>query len=273
MSTLLRRITAPPVSEFPSVSEVLFGLAFPIVCLVLGFAIGIEHLLGGVIWFIATAAGISFLALLIWFLYHPFSPVLTSLLSSIFFIAAAGAGMIGLVLLPTSVVGLLLCGLGLLGLIPFATAIVFFRNGVRAYNESRLRISDAGFRATWFCGILLVFIIPAGIESGARFLRPELVHPPLYPNSQDIVVGPFDVINSGTAYEQMTTFFTHDSPEMVARFYEVDLSARGWSEKFGGYSYASATGKGYLLYIRSEKTADQRTKVTLSLQRNRGFFD
>jgi hypothetical protein len=76
------------------------------------------------------------------------------------------AGLLGLVLLPFSMIGLLV-GIGVLGFVPLATCYVFFRNGVIAYHSAAMGSVFLRVEATVILGGVLVFAIPGVAQSTA----------------------------------------------------------------------------------------------------------
>ena len=69
------------------------------------------------------------------------------------------AGLLGIVLFPLSLIGLLFAGLGSLGWVPFLTAVVFARYAARAARQAR-RMLPRGTIAWTLLGFLLAAAVP-----------------------------------------------------------------------------------------------------------------
>src|SRR5262249_33418819 len=116
--------------------DIAFGIALPLVCLyfdpvvfrpsILGKPLLAPYLVVG-----GVAIGLGLLSLSTWLLFRWPPAFLTGLLAG----GTIFAGLLGLVLLPLSLIGLAL-GIGFLGFSPFVTAFVFWRNAVRAYRRA-----------------------------------------------------------------------------------------------------------------------------------------
>jgi hypothetical protein len=73
--------------------------------------------------------------------------------AGVFFLSAICSAVIGLALLPYTLIGLTVL-IGMLGFIPFFTALVFLRNGIRAAHMSNPS-SASGFLAAMLAGGLI----------------------------------------------------------------------------------------------------------------------
>ncbi len=80
--------------------------------------------------------------------------------------------LIGIVLLPFSLLGLIFI-IGVLGFTPFFTGFVYLRNGVRAVRLARNPLSfGANFLGSLVVGVVLVFSLPLLAEAGvSRFVN------------------------------------------------------------------------------------------------------
>jgi hypothetical protein len=143
--------TVPVVPEAPSFWErqfvsrstagqiafdVVFGIVLPLVCLyfdpiVFRASFG-RPLLGSYAIVGAVAIGLGLLSLSAWAVIRRPPAFFAGLLAG----GAIFAALLGLVLLPMSLIGLT-AGIGVLGFTPLATAFVFTRNAVRAYRQAR----------------------------------------------------------------------------------------------------------------------------------------
>lgn len=117
--------------------DVLFGIIIPVGCLCfdpivfrsssLGFG---QPILGDYLPGASVVIGLSLLSLITWLLLRRPASVLVGFLSG----GALFALLLGIVLLPFSLMGLFIMFIGVLGFTPFVTAFVFLRNAVRAYQ-------------------------------------------------------------------------------------------------------------------------------------------
>lgn len=117
--------------------------------------------------FAYTLIGLGMLALLIWLIAGKRSPRYAVCFAGIFFAGAVSAAILGLLLLPFSLIGLLLYGLGVLGFIPFLTMIVYLRNGVRAWRLARQQ--EPSQPRKWLIALalttaLLIYVVPAFVQ-------------------------------------------------------------------------------------------------------------
>jgi hypothetical protein len=116
--------------------DVAFGILLPLVCLYFDpivFRTEFGRPLVGNFGLVGhTAIAIGILTLAAW--------LVTRRLPALFCGALAGGAifsfLLGLVILPSSLIGIIFWGMGLLGLTPFATAFVFARNSIRAHRHS-----------------------------------------------------------------------------------------------------------------------------------------
>jgi hypothetical protein len=115
--------------------DLAFGIALPVICLyfdpfVLQADIG-EPLLGRYAVSARVAISLGLLSLSAWMLIRWPPALMAGLLAG----GAIFATLLGLVLLPFSIMGLLMF-IGVLGFSPFVTAFVFWRNAVAAYRRT-----------------------------------------------------------------------------------------------------------------------------------------
>jgi hypothetical protein len=74
------------------------------------------------------------------------------------------ASLLGLALLPFSLIGLVVF-IGVLGLVPLGTSFVFFRNGRRAFLLARNRMGYRTALVSLLLGAVLVFCVPGAIQA------------------------------------------------------------------------------------------------------------
>ena len=112
--------------------------------------------------YFAVALGI--ISLLVWL----FAPVHTgyapAVLAGVFYTGETLAIVIGLLLMPLSILGLTV-GLGVLGFLPFLVAYVYWRNAVRADRLAKsMEFSKGRLSSLKWAGALAVLIIPGLIQ-------------------------------------------------------------------------------------------------------------
>ena len=133
-----RRQVAPRPTPGQKAFDLAFGIALPVICLLLdpivfqsSLPVG-EPLLGRHAIAARVAMGLAFLSLSVWMLIGWPRAFMGGLLAG----SAIFATLLGLVLLPFSIMGLFFV-VGILGFSPFLTAFVFWRNAVRAFRWAR----------------------------------------------------------------------------------------------------------------------------------------
>lgn len=84
--------------------------------------------------------------------------------SGVLFTGSVFAGLLGVVLLPFSLIGLFAV-VGVLGFTPLFTAYVFLRNGIRALRLARPRSGFWRLRSSLLLGVVLAVGIPGAIQA------------------------------------------------------------------------------------------------------------
>ncbi len=127
---------APRITVGQIAFDFAFGIALPVICLyfdpIVFHATFGEPLLGRHAVVAGIAIGLGLLSLSAWMLIRWPPAFMAGLLAG----GAIFATLLGLVLLPFSLIGLFAC-IGVLGFSPFVTAFVLWRNAVRAYRRTR----------------------------------------------------------------------------------------------------------------------------------------
>ena len=102
----------------------------------------------------------SILAMAAWLLWGAKLKWLAAPISGLFFFGGSVSLLVGILLLPFSIIGILFFFVGLLGLTPLFSAVVFLRNGRRAYKAALMAIGDqAAWQAAFLAG-LFSFVVP-----------------------------------------------------------------------------------------------------------------
>ena len=153
--------------------DIAFGLVIPVLCFVFDPIVfrswvtddGIYHRFQ----FLAYAASAIEIATLgCWLFAVRKFPAWSRPAGGVMLAGALLSSVIGLAILPFSLMGLLYLGIGALGFIPFVTAIVYLRNGLRAIRLNRTTepASYASFVYVMF-GILVALALPVAVQVGA----------------------------------------------------------------------------------------------------------
>jgi hypothetical protein len=125
--------------------DVAFGLVLPVLCFV--FDPGIFHrwldadagFFGRGRLFVYCASAVEMATLACWLFAGPRLGAWSRPAGGVMKAGGIFSLLVGLLILPFSVLGIFVGGLGLLGFIPFATAVVYLRNGARALRHGRVR--------------------------------------------------------------------------------------------------------------------------------------
>lgn len=147
--------------------DLVLGIVLPLICLVAdpfvfkGELMGNAGLFGSAAIFAYTAVALSMAGLIVWMIFHPKSGFLAGVLlaGKIFSL------MVGLVLFPFSLIGLLAV-IGVLGFTPLGTAFVYHRN-FRSARRSMDQKKPAS-NLTIFSGCVSVILLSIGAQAGVN---------------------------------------------------------------------------------------------------------
>ena len=173
-----RRQFQAPTTRAQAVFDVLFGIVAPILCFIFdpivfrsddGYALFPNYQA-----FAYLVSGIEILLLVVWRVWGG-NQSGAQLVAGMLMAGALFSGIIGLLLLPFSLIGLFL-GIGVFGFIPFLTALVYFRNAKSGFKlaskpstlrlleqERSLTVSRNWLGAT-IIGSVLVVVPPAAMS-------------------------------------------------------------------------------------------------------------
>jgi hypothetical protein len=180
-----------------TIFDVIFGIVLPIVCLYFDPIVFRNNLdpcnttksfSTQYAFFVYTLIGLGILMLTLWLMARSFIRSQAAVFAGIFFTGSVLSAILGVVLLPLSVIGIILYGLGLLGFIPFLTSLVYLRNSIHAWQsaqeQSRSRNSLI-FQA--LAGVLTIFLIASLVQwqNSALFPQPEIKSIPSYCGSDE----------------------------------------------------------------------------------------
>lgn len=152
--------------------SVVFGLVMPVVCFGLEFVLlpALGWLPGLVFFhrFRVFGYGVVLLELITlatWLRFRLRLGRASAAISGVLLAGAMFAGVLGVVLFPFAILGILALGIGLLGLVPLLTAHVYFRHGMAAYNRATAQFGRQSLVEALLWGAMLVYILPALIQT------------------------------------------------------------------------------------------------------------
>jgi hypothetical protein len=140
-SGFLRRQFLPPTSRPQVIFDLLFGAVAPILCFVFDPIAFKSWEVGDALFpkyqaFVYLVSGIEILLLILQISFGKQLQSTSRIVGGMLMSGAIFAGLIGLVLLPFSFLGLFL-GIGVFGFTPFLTALVYLRNARSAFRLAR----------------------------------------------------------------------------------------------------------------------------------------
>lgn len=197
--------------------DIAFGILVPIICLIFDPIVFRGHVSNYLVsnnLFAYSAIGLGIITLSIWLLFNTESTIINSLIAGVLLSGALLAFVLGIVILPYSLVGLYLI-IGIFGFTPFFTAYVFLRNGLKAIRKIQPIKSKFSVTGLMFVGIVFVIGLPLEIQ-----LR-----------GSELVAHSFEVIANGKREEvKLATknlklaFWCSNScyDEIVWSYYEAD---------------------------------------------------
>jgi hypothetical protein len=148
-----------------NIFDLTFGLFLPILCFfydpIVFKGVGVRGaVLGNFKPFAYLLCYLALTSLVLWLACGEKLKKLNAILAGIFFASAIVSFIIGIVLLPFSVLGLLVL-IGALGFTPLLTAFVFARNGFRAFKKCSTEFDRNPFLATFALTAVLSIGFPA----------------------------------------------------------------------------------------------------------------
>lgn len=134
-----RDVTSPQTAF-----DILFGVVAPILCFIFdpivfkdsfnlaAFDRGLSHLA----LFVYIFSALSIITLSLWLILGGRSSSLNAIIAGVLLAGSACSLVIGILILPLSILGLMFFFIGIFGFIPFITAFVYLRNGIRALRTA-----------------------------------------------------------------------------------------------------------------------------------------
>lgn len=157
--------------------DVIFGLVLPVLCFAFDpivfrgdfGLIGREGVYHSVRLFAYTASALEIATLACWLFVIRKYPVWSRPAGGVMAAGALFSFVLGVAILPFSVIGMLFVGVGALGFIPFVTALVYLRNARRALRLNRRGSPVRGGASAAFAfGLAFALGAPAVAQRGAN---------------------------------------------------------------------------------------------------------
>lgn len=165
-----RRQFAPEATRSQLTFDLAFGVIGPLLCFVFDPIVFRGGLAGPPLFpdyqlFVYFLSGLEVMVLCLWLLSGAAFRAWNVLIGGALMIGGIFCVGVGLVLLPFSAVGLMM-GIGLFGFTPFLTAIVYLRNGFRAWHFGGQDATKVLRAASLLFGLVLVLGAPALLATG-----------------------------------------------------------------------------------------------------------
>lgn len=185
-----RQFAATPTQK-QTVFDVTFGILAPVLCFVLdpiAFQSG-NNLLGAPLFekyqmFAYLFSGIQIIVLIVWLWWGAErSRGINSFLGGIMFAGGLFCFLLGLMLAPYSLLGLLVV-IGVLGFTPFVTGFVYFRNAYRALEKEAARAVPGRAVSSLLLGCVLTLTLSYTVSKGIERKIDYSVDQILYGNDQ-----------------------------------------------------------------------------------------
>lgn len=183
-----RRQFAQKATRPQLVFDLAFGVIGPVLCFVFDPIVFRSGLAGPPLFpeyqiFVYFLSGLEIMVLCLWLLSGAAFRSWNGLIGGALICGGIFCVTVGLVLLPFSAMGLML-GIGLFGFTPFLTAIVYLRNGVRAWHSETENTSTILRAANLVLSLLLVLGGPALLSNAIHGFVTNSVNAMLAGDSQ-----------------------------------------------------------------------------------------
>jgi hypothetical protein len=108
-------------------------------------------------------AALSIVVLICWLGFEKRLAWIGNYLSGVFWATSIGALLIGIIIFPLTLIGLLVV-IGIFGLIPFFTAFVYLRNGIRAFKSAPKKLAYSKAFTAILVGAICISGFPLGLQ-------------------------------------------------------------------------------------------------------------
>jgi len=142
--------------------DVIFGIVLPVLCFIFDPIVfsGSEFVVHAQYKsFVYLFSALSIVTLVVWLLTYRALKSAGGIIAGILLSGAGCSLLIGILILPLSLAGLMFI-IGVLGFTPFFTAFVYLRNGVRAMKSSESYVSHTKLVSSLLSGAFLVIALP-----------------------------------------------------------------------------------------------------------------
>jgi hypothetical protein len=159
---------APEVTPRQKAFDLIFGVIIPALSLIFDPIVFKGNFIGTQppLWRFGLSAyfaiGIGTVTLTIWLYKRPDSAFWTSFSATAFFVGSALSFLLGVVMLPYSIFGLIIL-IGILGFTPFVTSFVYFRNGIRAAHAAQTEAHRNTRIAATVWSLVITLVLPGVI--------------------------------------------------------------------------------------------------------------
>lgn len=145
-----------------------YGVVLPLICFffdpfVFRLWNGSGGLLGAYKPFAYSASAIAIALMAAWLLWREKLGSLSALFAGAFFAASTLSFVVGILLIPFSLVGIVVL-IGVLGFTPLFTSVIFLRNGVRALRAARPELAKSKLAYASIVGTLWGLAIPFALQ-------------------------------------------------------------------------------------------------------------
>ena len=163
------RVTVPQLTY-----DFMFGIILPVLCFIFdpivfsgrGFVTGIVPL-AQYKSLVYLFSALSIVTLGGWLLAYRAVKAAGGIIAGILLSGAACSLLIGILILPLSLIGLMII-IGILGFIPFFTAFVYLRNGIRAMRSAESYVSHPKLVGSLLLGAFLITAFPYAAYTGVN---------------------------------------------------------------------------------------------------------
>lgn len=232
-----------------TVFDVLFGITFPVLCFIfdpLFFrgGIGGRPLLGELQFLAYALSAIEICTLGIWLSAREGLGAHAVAVGGFLITGALISFVIGVAILPFSLIGIFYFGIGLAGFTPFFTFIVFLRNGLRAINLDERATRGVRKLAALALGLLFVVGVPTTAQLLINRAASESITQVLEGEPKDLL--------AATERLRLLGYLTDTGSDRIvwAYIHEHDVKRRARLER----AYTTITGKD--IKVRSERLMD-----------------
>jgi hypothetical protein len=147
--------------------DVTFGLVMPVTCFALEFVLlpGLGWLPGLIFFHRFRLFGYGIVALelvtlAVWLRYNGPLGRWSAGVAGVLLSGSLFAGVLGLVLLPFAIPGVLALGIGFLGFVPLFTSHVYYRNGAAALRQATGFLGDRARLEALLWGVIVAYAVP-----------------------------------------------------------------------------------------------------------------